>query len=55
MITLQKNVSAAEGSDIEKPSYTDIKSFLRNLIGGLDNLSSMDLTTAQPLLETMVR
>lgn len=52
---LKKNLCAQKGSEVDKPSHTDVRSFLRNLLTGLDSLPNMDLTTAQPLLESMVR
>ena len=52
---LQKSILVREEAEEGGPAHTDVQSFLRHLISGLDSLPSMDLSTAQPLLETMVR
>lgn len=52
---LEKSIRVAEEAKPEAVAHSDVRSFLRNLISGLDSLPNMELSTAQPLLETMVR
>lgn len=51
----KKSIRVAEEAKPEAVAHSDVRSFLRNLISGLDSLPNMELSTAQPLLETMVR
>ena len=54
-VLLQKSILVKEEVEEGGPAHTDVQSFLHHLISGLDSLPNMDLSTAQPLLETMVR
>lgn len=52
---IKKSIRVTEEAKPEEAAHSDVRSFLRNLISGLDSVPNMELSTAQPLLETMVR